>query len=642
MPARPGAPIGDMMVLVGTWAFGSYSAGKAFMLIEAATVFLALIGTTLSCLNTGARVTYAMGKDEEVPQQFGMLHGKTLSPHRAVWFLAVISIFFGILTTVVYLGGQGADMAALDKHNFWYSIGIFSPHSYVTLPNTVLIITLISNFGTFLLYMTTCIVAIVAFREHHSFHGFKHMFVPVFGLLANFGCMLFYLIGPFSVAGMSWREPYIALGVSFLWIIIGAIYFATTSKAKGKQMVLTTKPAGASRSGLDAVSKAGCPSNGAAGFAFRTERLAPNGPGRTSYFMELTYAQMSIAGPVRQRNEDTLGFWHPPTEELVRSLGIAAVIADGVGGTGRGEEATQLAVHSALTALKHAPVDTTPADLLRTMVNEANRAVYDQAHKTPDQGKMATTFTAGIFRHDELFVAHVGDSRIYLVRQGTVKRLTSDHSYVSLQVKLGLLKEHEAMGSPMRSVITRSLGNEMICGYDFMREKLAKGDVIVQCTDGLYAHIGDDEVREIASRDTPEQVCANLVALAEKRMSDDNISVQVIRIDEVEHVHYYRGAPYYVKGGEKPAGSEVQVGDVLDERFEITDLVNRSGMASIFKANDRKTGQVVAVKIPLMQFESDAAAFSASSVRRKSARASTIPTCSRSFRSRNAKAGRTS
>ena len=211
------------------------------MLIEAFTVFLALIGTTLSCMNTGARVTYAMGRDEEVPTQFGMLHGKTLSPHRAVWFLVVISIVVGILTTVIYLGGQSADLAALDKHNIWYSFGIFSPHAYVTLPNSMLIITLISNFGTFLLYMTTCIVAIVAFREHHSFHGFKHMFVPVFGLLANFGCMLFYLVGPFSVAGMSVKEPYIALGVSAVWIIIGAIYLATSSKAKGKEILLTSK-----------------------------------------------------------------------------------------------------------------------------------------------------------------------------------------------------------------------------------------------------------------------------------------------------------------------------------------------------------------------------------------------------------------
>ncbi len=239
-----GAPLGDMMVLIGTWAFGSYAAGKAFMLVQAFTVFLALIGTTLSCMNTGARVTYAMGRDEEVPTQFGMLHGKTLSPHRAIWFLAIISAVFGILTTTVYLGGQSSDLAALDKHNIWYSFGIFSPHAYTQLPNSMLIITLISNFGTFLLYMTTCIVAIVAFREHHTFHGIKHFVIPVFGLVANFGCMLFYLVGPFAVAGMSVKEPYIALGCSGLWIILGGIYLAMNSKTKGKEVVLTTKPVG--------------------------------------------------------------------------------------------------------------------------------------------------------------------------------------------------------------------------------------------------------------------------------------------------------------------------------------------------------------------------------------------------------------
>jgi amino acid transporter len=236
------APLGDMMVLVGTALFGSYSAGRAFMLIEAFTVFLALIGTTLSCMNTGARVTYAMGRDEEVPTQFGLLHGKTLSPHRAVWFLVVISIVFGILTTVIYLGAASSDPSPLDKHNIWYSFGIFSPHAYTYLPNTLITITLISNFGTFLLYMTTCIIAIVAFREHHSFHGFKHVVVPVFGLLANFGCMLFYLIGPFCVAGMSWHEPYIALGVSLLWIVWGAVYFTMSSKKRGTEIILTAKP----------------------------------------------------------------------------------------------------------------------------------------------------------------------------------------------------------------------------------------------------------------------------------------------------------------------------------------------------------------------------------------------------------------
>ena len=99
-----GAPLGDMMVIAGTWLFGSYSAGRAFMLVQAFTVFLALIGTTLSCINTGARVTYAMGKDDEVPAHFGMLHGTKNTPHRSIWTLAIISIFIGMITVTVYLG----------------------------------------------------------------------------------------------------------------------------------------------------------------------------------------------------------------------------------------------------------------------------------------------------------------------------------------------------------------------------------------------------------------------------------------------------------------------------------------------------------------------------------------------------------
>jgi amino acid transporter len=212
------------------------------MLVQAGTVFLALIGTTLSCINTGARVTYAMGRDEEVPSHFGLVHGRTLSPHRAIWTLVVISAVIGIISTAVYLGAQSTDLAALDKHNFWYSIGIFSPHAYTWLPNTLVIITLVSNFGTFLLYMMTCIIAIVAFREHHSFNGFKHMVVPVFGLLANLGCMVFYLVGPFSVSGMSWHEPYIALAVAAAWGIYGLIYFKMRSTATGKSMFIAQKP----------------------------------------------------------------------------------------------------------------------------------------------------------------------------------------------------------------------------------------------------------------------------------------------------------------------------------------------------------------------------------------------------------------
>ena len=237
------APIGDMMKIVGTWAFGSAKAGTAFMLVQAFTVFLALIGTTLACLNTGARVTYAMGRDQEMGAHFGILHDKTLTPHRAIWTLGILSIFIGIITVWLYLGSTTP--SALDKHNLWYSFGIFSPETYAKLPNTLLIVTLVSNFGTFLLYMTTCIVAMVAFKEHHSFHGFKHVVIPVFGVIANFACMLFYLIGPLQingaslVPGMSWKEPYIALAVVAVWGTWGFVYLLRRSKAAGKSILLS-------------------------------------------------------------------------------------------------------------------------------------------------------------------------------------------------------------------------------------------------------------------------------------------------------------------------------------------------------------------------------------------------------------------
>ncbi len=103
--------------------------------------------------------------------------------------------------------------------------------------------TLVSNFGTFLLYALTCLIAIVAFREHHTFNGFKHFVVPIFGLVANLACMLFYLIGPFSVSGMSVKEPYIALGICAMWGLYGGIYFMRASKKAAKPMLIAEKPA---------------------------------------------------------------------------------------------------------------------------------------------------------------------------------------------------------------------------------------------------------------------------------------------------------------------------------------------------------------------------------------------------------------
>jgi len=237
------APVGDMMVIVGNALLGGH--GQAFMLIEAFTVFLALIGTTLSCINTGARVTYAMGRDEEVPEHFGMLHGENLTPHRAIWVLATISAVLGAYAAIYFFAGGSAPddkaIAAL-PHNLWYAVGMSSNAYLAALPNGLLLVTLVSNFGTFVLYGLTNVVCMVAFYEHHDFHGFKHMVVPIFGAIANFACMAFYIIGPIEGLGSA-KEPLMAVGLSIIWGVYGAIYFMRNSKRRGKETMVVAKTA---------------------------------------------------------------------------------------------------------------------------------------------------------------------------------------------------------------------------------------------------------------------------------------------------------------------------------------------------------------------------------------------------------------
>jgi APA family basic amino acid/polyamine antiporter len=236
------APIGDMMVMVGDALFGS-GHGRTFMLIEAVTVFLALIGTTLSCMNTGARVTYAMGKDNEVPEHFGILHAKNLSPHRAIWTLAVISAIFGVLALLNLFGDAGAlpdaTLQAL-PHGFWSSVGYMSHDAMAKLPNSLLTITLASNFGTFLLYMLSCVTCIFCYSGHPNFSFLKHMLIPIFGVIANLICMGAYIVLPFMGYGTK-LEPFTALGIAAVWAIYGGIYFVVSSKKTGRTTLVTSK-----------------------------------------------------------------------------------------------------------------------------------------------------------------------------------------------------------------------------------------------------------------------------------------------------------------------------------------------------------------------------------------------------------------
>ena len=197
------APIGDMMVMVGDALFGPGN-GRTFMLVEAFTVFLALIGTTLSCINTGARVTYAMGKDRKCRSTSAHCTPRTSSrtapsgrwpsspPSSAAWRCSMV------------FGDAGAPTDAAIQalpHGLFSSFGYTTHDKMAALPNTLLTITLASNFGTFLLYGFSCVICMVAYHGHADFSFVRHMVIPIFGLLANLACMAFYLIGPFMGYG---------------------------------------------------------------------------------------------------------------------------------------------------------------------------------------------------------------------------------------------------------------------------------------------------------------------------------------------------------------------------------------------------------------------------------------------------------
>ena len=192
----------------------------------------------------------------------------------------------------------------------------------------------------------------------------------------------------------------------------------------------------------------------------------------------------------------------------------------------------------------------------------------------------------------------------------------------------------------MRCLLTRSIGNDPMSRSIYYTSRVNQGDFLVQCSDGLHQYVTEEEIAEIVTHAPPDEACRQLVALAEKRGTDDNLSVQVVRIDRVEEVMFYRGLPIY-REVELPMSNEVEVGQVLDGRFQH----HRGGQPQRhgldLQGRRPASGQTVAVKIPFMQFESDPAFFTRFQREEAIGRRSTIPTCCGSCRSRR-RAGRTS
>lgn len=326
--------------------------------------------------------------------------------------------------------------------------------------------------------------------------------------------------------------------------------------------------------------------------------------------MKLTFAELSSTGPVRHHNEDSIGFWQPETEDERLVHGSIAAVADGVGGLSSGEIASRMAIDIALNTFKGAPPNGKPNQILEQIFKEANLDIYNFGVES-EQRRMGTTLTACIFRNKEVSIGHVGDSRAYLVRNGQVKKLTTDHTYVEMQRKLGLISQEEAMSSELRSVLTRSLGQNPIVQMDFAKSALANRDCVVLCSDGLHNLLMEHEIADAVRKMEPAAACEYLIETAESRGAEDNISVQIVRVEEVKQTAFYRGLaslyPDTNTDTAAPVRADIEVGQVLDDRFEITESIHRSAMSTVFKALDRKTGDAVALKVPLMNLEADPA-----------------------------------
>ncbi len=246
-------------------------------------------------------------------------------------------------------------------------------------------------------------------------------------------------------------------------------------------------------------------------------------------------------GRVRENNEDRVGLW-------ARHGVLLALVADGMGGAVAGEEASRLVVEAVQADfLGEARGSETLHDLdeeeisekLRVVVRRANRAVIQRANEHPELQGMGTTMTLAFVRDNRVIIAHVGDSRAYLLdgTEGWINQITDDHSFVEALLTSGHITAEQAAVHPMRNVLYRALGQIEDTESDLYSRSLAEGDRLILCSDGLTRHVAPAEIADIATHhNEPEEIAQALIDLANQRGGEDNISVVVIVLESAKDI----------------------------------------------------------------------------------------------------------
>ena len=260
--------------------------------------------------------------------------------------------------------------------------------------------------------------------------------------------------------------------------------------------------------------------------ALRTERV----PLSPAPFRVATAAATDV-GRRRSGNEDCFSLW-TAADGKPHAADTLLVVCDGMGGSNAGEVASRMAVDAVLREFAAAPADDAPTALAHA-VQAANSEVWKYSRTHADLNGMGTTCTVLAVRGGEVLVAHVGDSRAYLVRGQHARQITTDHSLVAQLVARQQLTAEEARHDPRRNVVTRSVGVAPDVDVDVVAvgEPLQDRDTLVVCSDGLHGQMSDGEIAALATGESLDQACLELIALANERGGPDNITVALARFE---------------------------------------------------------------------------------------------------------------
>ena len=234
---------------------------------------------------------------------------------------------------------------------------------------------------------------------------------------------------------------------------------------------------------------------------------------------------------MRQNNEDYFGYWEPEDDDQFLRKGRLAVVADGMGGYEGGQEASKLAVETLMAVYREFSGDD-PQAALAGGLQRAHERVREYSFEHPQLRGMGTTCTAAAIVQDALYYAHVGDTRLYLIRDGEISKVTRDHSYVGRLVEAGIISPEEAEKHPQRNILTAAVGTnpELVMDTAKYPEPLRPDDVLLICTDGLWGQVRDPEILEAVDNKSAEKAGRELIALARERGGPDNITVEILRL----------------------------------------------------------------------------------------------------------------